>query len=166
MSNIPKRTEERRRRNKTTDAGYSNEVESVVVDPAALEDTSLVAAPAPNPDWHWLAKMQYEAAKRSAIRDFYEPTDWAQLFVLCETLSTHMSDRQVYNKEAGEFEWVGPEPMNGATLGAILKGFSNLMFDEGTRRKLRIEVTRVVGSAQPQAQPPGVTDIRTKRLSS
>ena len=56
-SPIPKRQAERRNRNASTPAGASKDVETIVVDPAVLEDTSLVPAPDPNPDWHWLAKM-------------------------------------------------------------------------------------------------------------
>lgn len=148
----------------------STEVQKVVVDPAVMEDTSLVKAPAPNPDWHPVAMMQYEAAKRSAIREFFEPTDWSTLFVICETLSAHLNPQPVViqqGRDAGQVVMV-TQPMTGATLGAILSGLTNLMFSEGSRRRLRIEVERVAGSAaarKPEA-PTGdnVIQLRTERL--
>lgn len=169
---IPKRSDERRRRNTTTDAGVPNEVQKVVVYHDDMEDTSLVKAPsAPTEDkkWHWLPQMQYEAAKRSAMREFYEPTDWAQLFLLCETLNSHLVDRKVYDSESGEFVMVPPEPITGATLSALMKGFAGLMFMEGDRRRLRIEIEREAGSAAARKQveaPTGdnVIDIRAARL--
>ena len=161
---IPKRSETRRRRNKTDESGNSIEITRITADPKSLEDTTLVGAPDPNPDWHWLPKMQYEAAKRSAIRDFFEPTDWAQLFLLCETLDAHLQDQEEFNPVTGEIEMMPPKPLNGATLGAMLKGFAALMFTEGDRRRMRIEIERVNAPTGPVEAPPGVTDIRTRRL--
>ena len=167
-SPIPKREEERRRRNKTTPSGQSREVEKVVVDPAVLEDTTLVPAPNPNPDWGWLPRMMYDAAKRSAIRDFYEPTDWAMLFFLCQTLDDAMQEQPVViqtGPQAGEVVMV-KETINGAVLGNLLKGFTNLMFSEGERRRLRLEIERQATPTGPAVLPPGVTDIRAARLTS
>jgi hypothetical protein len=162
----PKRSEERRRVNKTTESGTRVEPEKHVVDPAVMADPTLVAAPDPNPKWHWLPLMQYEAARTSAIRDFYEPTDWAQLFFLCETLDMHLRDREVYNPLLEQFVTEAAEPINGAVIGALLKGFSALMFTDGDRRRLRLEIERVVPTAGPAAQPAGVTDIRSRRLGA
>ena len=164
MAQVPKRSEERRRRNKTDESGNSIEITKVTIDPASLEDTTLVGAPDPNPDWHWLPRMQYEAAKRSAIRDFYEPTDWAKLFFLCEVLDTHLQDQEEINPVTGEIIMIPPKPINGATLSSLNKAFSDLMFDEATRRRLRIEIERVNAPTGPVVAPPGVTDLRTRRL--
>lgn len=166
---VPKRSGERRRRNKTSDSGVSNEVEHIIVDPAVLEDTSLVPAPAANPDWHPIARMVYESAKRSAIRDFYEPTDWAQLFVICETISANLNEQPVLIQQgprAGEIEWIA-QPMTGATLSGILKGLNDLMFNEGTRRRLRLEFERVPSSGETIAQPTAdnVVAFRAGRLA-
>jgi hypothetical protein len=173
---IPKREEERRRVNKTTESGMPTEVQRFVVYHDDLQDTSLVKAPSAPESWHWLPRMQYEAARRSAIREFYEPTDWAQLFLLCETLDSHLRTREVWDASANEgeggFVTVEPEPIPGATLSAILKGFTGLMFDEGGRRRLRLEIQREAGSAAALAAAAGagptgdnVIDIREARLA-
>jgi hypothetical protein len=158
----PKRQAERRRRNKTTESGASNEAETLVVSHADMEDTTLVKAPAPNPHWHPLARMQYEAAKRSAMRELYEPTDWAQLFVLCQTLSDHLSEQFVGFTPTGEIIRE-VQAMNGSTLAAILKGFSSLMFAEGDRRRLRLEVERRAAGHAAAAAPTGETVSQTRQ---
>lgn len=167
---IPKREEERRRRNKTTDSGQSNAAQKVVVSHEAMEDPFLVAAPAPNPDWHPIAKQAYWAARRSAIREFYEPSDWSALFVLLEQLSRWLNPQEVLVQQ-GELAGTTVEmvvPMPGGVLSSIMKGLNDLMFMEGGRRRLRLEIERESGSAaarQP-AVPTGenVISIRTKRL--
>lgn len=165
---IPKRSTERRRRNKTTESGASTEVERVVVDPAVLEDTSIVPAPTPNPGWHPVARMVYESAKRAAIRDFYEPTDWAYLFTVCETISMNLNEQPVVVQSgpmAGEIVMVA-QPLPGGTLTAILKGLNDLLFTEGSRRRVRIEVERQAGANTPVQQPTGdnVVAFRQSRL--
>lgn len=167
----PKRSEERRRRNKTTEGGANAEPQKVIVDPAVMDDTSMVPAPGPNPEWHWLAKMLYDSAKRSAVREFYEPTDWAQLFFLCEQISIHMSAQPVVvqsGPNAGEVVHV-VLPMPGGVLASILKGFQSMMFAEADRRRLRIEVERQAGSAAARQEAPtaeNVVKLRQRRLTS
>lgn len=172
-ANIPKREEERRRRNKTTEAGAPITVERVVADPALLADTSLVPAPSPNPRWHPIAMMTYEAAKRSAIRDFYEPTDWAQLFIVCETIHRAMSD-QVKPMVVSRGELEGSEiidhpiqnpVIDGGTLNAINRALASLMFSEGERRKVRLQVERLADpTIMPQATGENVIQLRMGRL--
>lgn len=163
---IPKRESERRRRNTTTESGVSNAVDKLVVDPAVMDDTSMVPAPTPDPNWHPLARMQYEAAKRSAIRELYEPTDWAQLFILCDQLSQQLEEQVIGFTPTGEVIRA-TQPMNGSTLAAVLKGFAALLFTEGDRRRLRIEVERQAGAAVSAAPPTGetVANARSARLT-
>lgn len=170
---MPKREAERRRNAKTTESGVSNAVQHVVVDPAVMDDTSLVKCPAPNPEWHPVAMMQYEAARRSAIREFFEPTDWSVLFVLCEQLSSHLRPQPIVIQSGPEAGTVIYEvvPMNGATLNAVITGLTNLMFTEGARRRLRIEVERVAGSAAARVEATATGEnviqlTRERRLSS
>ena len=173
MGPVPKRKDERRRRNKTTDTGLSNEVQAVQVFHEDMEDVSLVHAPAPNPQWHPIAMMLYEGARRSAIREFFEPSDWAALFVLLETVSQHMHPQPVViqnGKDAGQVVMV-QQPMSGALLGSVMTALNNLMFTEGARRRLRIEVERVAGSAAKRQQPTAPTgdnviQMRHERLGS
>lgn len=166
---VPKREEERRRRNKTDDSGASSAAQKIIVDPMVMEDTSLVRAPAPNPAWHPIAGMVYDAAKRSAIREFYEPSDWAALFVVVETISAQLNPQAVVvqnGQMAGTVVMV-EQAMTGATLNAIMTSLNSLMFTEGARRRVRIEVERQAGSAAARVEAPtgeNVIDIRRERL--
>lgn len=167
----PKREEERRRRNKTTESGASNAAEHIVVLHELLEDPHLVAAPSPNPDWHPLATMHYWAARKSAIRDFYEPSDWAALFLILEQMSRWLNPQEVLIQQ-GEMAGTTVEmvvPMPGGVLSSITKSLGELMFTEGARRKLRLEVERISGAAQVQQHAEGPTgdnviEIRKSRL--
>ena len=152
--------------NRTTESGASNEVTTVYADPEALEDTTQVMAPAPNPEWHAIALMQYEAAKLSAVRDFFEPTDWAQIFLLCEALSGYLKPQNVViqnGPNAGDVVEV-EQAMPAAALAALIKGFGALMFTEGERRRMRIEVERTNGQTILKKQATG--DELAKRRES
>lgn len=167
---VPKRSEERRRRNKTTDSGVSNEVTTVIADPEALEDVSLVDAPTPNPAWGWLAMMQYDAARLSATRDFYEPTDWAQLFLACEALDQADKEQAVViqsGPSAGEVVMVR-QAISPAMLAAVNRLFGDLMFTEGQRRRARIEIERRSASTIVKQPVTGdeIAAQRSKRLGA
>jgi hypothetical protein len=111
---IPKRTEERRRRNKE-----GGEVDKVVS--KMPEGFQPKMAPA---HWHELAKDWYESLKISGQSDFYEPSDWAQARVLGEMLNTILKS------------------MNGQAFAAWLSGAADLLTSEGQRRRLRLELTK------------------------
>src|SRR5690349_6899510 len=122
----PKRSEERRRRNKTNEAGESVAVQKLVIDPDELNDVSQVPAPDMDPDWHPLAKMVYMSAKMSAMREFYEPTDWSTLFVTVDQLSRHLNPQPVVIQSgpmAGQVVMVNV-PMPGNAMTAINKVFT------------------------------------------
>lgn len=166
---IPKRKAERRRRNKTDQSGNPNQPDTLVVDPDALEDVSMLDAPDPDPNWHPLARMTYERVKRSAVRELYEHSDWAVLFIALDQLSRHLSPQPVVvqsGPQAGQVVMV-EVPMNGAALGAIFKVFGSLMLTEGDRRRLRLEVERRPGSAADAMDAPtgdNVIQLRSERL--
>jgi hypothetical protein len=166
---IPKKQAERRRRNKTDGAGQPNDVQTLVVDPDAMMDVSMVDAPAPDPDWHPLALMTYERVKRSAVRELYDHSDWALLLIACDQLSRHLKPQPIVVQSglmAGQVVYV-EVPMNGSSLAGITKVFSSLLMAEGDRRRLRIEVERRPGSAAATMEAPtgeNVISIRRDRL--
>lgn len=140
MSNtgpIPKRSEERRRRNARTEAGESVEVEELVI----VGEAPYLSAPEANPDWDVLAIELYEAALDSAQAVYYEPSDIAALRLLCESISRDLGEQFVGATEEGGpiYERI---PMKGASLSAYLKAFGSLMLLEGDRRRLRLEIKR------------------------
>ena len=112
---IPKRTEERRRRNK--EGGEVTKVHSK----SPADFVPKFAAE----HWHTLAKEWYESLSISGQSDFYEPSDWAQARILAEML-----DRLLRGQ------------MNGQALAAWLSGAADLMTTEGQRRRLRLELSK------------------------
>ena len=86
---IPKRSEERRRRNDRTEAGESTEAEE-------LEVEGTVEIPTPDDSgWHAIAKTLWKSVTESAFIRFYEPSDWAVLELVCESLSRDLGEQVV-----------------------------------------------------------------------
>lgn len=144
---IPKRSEERRRRNKP-------EVDIIKVNlDEALAGTVEIPAPPTRVNektgeikslWHPTAEQAYLSLARSGQCIWYEPSDWAFAYALCESLSRELNPKPVtVTSEDGSvaIEWV-TSPVNGAVLGQFLKGWSVLMATEGDRRRLKIELER------------------------
>lgn len=166
---VPKRSTERRRRNKTNKYG-----ESLVPDRVKLQefDGEVVDAPEPNPNWHPAAMTIWTAACESGQRIFWEPSDWAVLALTCSQISQLYRDDFVIEKVkqpieggsgGGEELVYGSRPMTGQEFSAILKAFSSLGMSEGDRRRMRIELER----GQKRTEPPtveGVVDARSRFL--
>jgi len=131
---VPKRSEERRRRNARTEAGASTEVEK-------LEAPGSVDAPEPDEDWHPIALGLYRSVEDSAFRRFYEPSDWMVLFLTCESLSRDLGEQVVGITEQGDVVR-DTIPLKGASLTAYSRVFASLLLTDGDRRKLRLEIDR------------------------
>lgn len=136
----PKRSEERRRRNKE-----GVEVQKVDIAQLAAADVEI---PVADQDWHPVAHGWYESLKKSGQAIFYEPSDWMTAYVLAETLSRELDPQPMTVTEEDDdgnehqiFKMV-KLPIKGATLTALLKGMTALMITEGDRRRLKIELER------------------------
>lgn len=153
---VPKRSEERRRRNKE-----GGEIVKVDVAALAAEDVTI---PAANEDWHPTAYAMYESLMRSGQAIFYEPSDWALAYTLCETLSRAL-DPVPMVVGAGEDSKVEfhEVPLPGAALNAFLKGMASLMVTEGDRRRLRIELERAKAREAAAGGGGSVIPISQKR---
>lgn len=110
---IPKRSEDRRRRNKTNEAGLQ-----VVQLPG-----SAAAAPPPDKAWHPLARDWYNSLRHSGQARLFQASDWAQAQVVAELLSDEM-DRP--GKRA-------------QMMDTIFRAMDSLLTSEGARRRLAIE---------------------------
>lgn len=84
----------------------------------------------PNGDrnWHPIAKRLWDSLKSSGQADFYQNSDWAFAYSLCEDLS--------YYKKSGK--------RSGQMLQTIYSAFERLLVAEGDRRRVRIELTEPV----------------------
>ena len=136
---VPKKEGERRRRNKTTEAGDTIEVTKINLDELIAGEVEI---PAPDPGWHPIAAMFYDSLQRSGQAIWLEPSDWATAYILTESLSRDLKPQFVgINEETGE-PILMTIPLKGSSLSSYLKALSSLLATEGDRRRLRIELER------------------------
>lgn len=83
-------------------------------------------------EWHPIAKRVWDAAKTSGQSDFYQNSDWAILYSLCDDLSHY--------KKSGN--------RSSVMLAAIMSGLTNLLLTEGDRRRARLELEAEVPDEQ------------------
>ena len=124
---VPKRSSQRRRRNK-----------SEPVDEAAGADQ--VEQPPAGDDWHPVAVQWYDALARSGQSAFYEPSDWATAYMVAESMSRELRPRPVATKD-GEAV-MATLPISGSSMAALLKAMGSLLTTEGDRRRARLELQR------------------------
>lgn len=83
-----------------------------------------VTVPRADADWHPIAKMLYEGLKKSGQADFYQQSDWAYAYSICEDLSLY--------KKSGR---------RSAQLAQVIySAMNNLLVTEADRRRVRIEL--------------------------
>lgn len=111
---VPKRSDQRRRANKT-----EIDIDSA---PASVE----VPIPVASPLWLEPTANWYNSLAQSGQSHWYEPSDWAQAWVLAELL-----DRALRSAKT-----------NGMLISAWLHGAAELMTTEGARRRMRIELAK------------------------
>ena len=92
-----------------------------------------VTIPHGDPNWHPAAKRLYNALKTSGQSDFYQNSDWAYAWSLCDDLS--------HFKESGK--------RSAQMAATIYSALSNLLVTEGDRRRARIELTDAIGVEEP-----------------
>lgn len=114
---IPKRSAERRRRNKPEIA------------PKKVAVSGEVKIPAASKDWHPLAKRWYQSLKGSGQAQFYEPSDWAVAGIVAEVLSRNLQQGQ---------------RMSSQMFAAVMSTMGSLLTTEGDRRRVRLEIERQV----------------------
>lgn len=83
-----------------------------------------VRIPHPDKDWHPIATQLYKAARSSGQADFYQNSDWAVLYSICDDLS--------FYKKSGK-----RSSQMAATIYAAL---TTLLVTEGDRRRARLEL--------------------------
>lgn len=107
-----------------------------------------VTVPRADPEWHPIAKMLWEGMKKSGQADFYQQSDWAFAYSLCEDLSMYKNpltakDGTEYHKRSGQM------------LQTIYSAMERLLVTEGDRRRVRIELQE----PEPEGTPASVTAI-------
>ena len=115
----PKRSDQRRRRNKPDE---SQPKLTVVKDDAPRPAAK---APRVSPSWHPLMKDWFRSLKRSGQARFYEPSDWQTARLLAEVMSQELNSG---------------EGVKASMLGEFNRAAASLMTTEGERRRLRVEL--------------------------
>lgn len=94
-----------------------------------------------DPDWHPIAKHIYESVATSGQADFYQDSDWAILYSLCDDVSYYKTPSKAVaiNRKTGEVHEY-EKPRSGQMLQAIMSGLSALLLTEGERRRVRMEL--------------------------
>lgn len=139
---IPKRSENRRRRNKperetvrAKSKGTAAKTTREAADKKPAEPTlnrnffnedGTVKAPPFSKDWHPLAKRLWSSVRESGQSRFYQPSDWAVLYTLMDDLTYYKS----------------LEKRPTMLLQTIMTTLTSLLLTEGDRRRLQIELTR------------------------
>lgn len=132
---VPKRSEERRRRNKDV------EIEQVP------SGTDLPCQPPePSEEWHPIAKNWYLSLAESGQAIFYEPSDWTTAVYVAEAMSRNLDS----------------EKLSGHLFQAVITASSSLLVTEGDRRRLRLELTR---AEVKDTESAGVTALRDYKKS-
>ena len=131
----PKRSAQRRRRNKS-------DVETVTA-----PGGEVAQVPEPDPAWHHAAARWYESLARSGQSVWYQDSDWSQAWALAEVLSRALSQ----------------ERMNSQLITAWLSGATELLTTEGARRRMRIELAKAgQGDDDAESAVAALNDFRSR----
>jgi len=136
---IPKRSDQRRRRNQddipiTQARGAAN-----------------VSRPKPGKYWDPAATRWYESLAESGQSYFYEPSDWAQAWVWAEMLSRALMQ--------------GDRP-SAQLIMAWSAGATELLTTEGARRRMRMELERTKAVDEDEEAAVAALDDYRSRFSS
>lgn len=92
-----------------------------------------VTIPDADPTWHPIARMLWDSLLESGQQDFYQSSDWAFAYSLCEDLS--MYKKPLVTKDGSEYH-----KRSGQMLQTIYTAMDRLLVTEADRRRVRIEL--------------------------
>ena len=134
---VPKRSSERRRRNKP---------EGVEVTSVPVPELQPVVRPQADESWHQIARDWYDSLAESGQAVFYEPSDWATARYVAEAMSRGL--------QASRF--------SAQLFAAVSSAMTELLTTEGARRRARLEIERGSTGEEKSA---GVTALAEYRKS-
>jgi hypothetical protein len=127
---VPKRSTERRRRNKET------QVETVT-----LTGAGPVEVPPADEAWHPIAKDWYLSLAKSGQSKYYEPSDWQAARYVAEVMTKNLKAKR----------------FSAQLMASVWAAMTDLLTTEADRRRVRMEIERPDG--EDTKQPAGVTAI-------
>lgn len=134
---VPKRSTERRRRNKASKPDIAPAV------------TATVDVPKANSRWHPIARRWYDSLAKSGQSQFFEPSDWTSAYLAAEMMSALV--RQ-------------PRP-SAQMFAALWSAMADLLTTEAARRRVRLEIDRGQPDEGAQAGVTAIGDYR-RRLAA
>jgi hypothetical protein len=136
---VPKRSTERRRRNK------ESKPETV-----KIQGLGPIEVPAPDEDWHPIAREWFLSLAQSGQSLFYEPSDWQYARYVAQVMSVNL-------KQGRKF--------SAMLFSAVQSGMADLLTTEADRRRVRMEIERGADTEEPVAGVAQIADYR-KRLGA
>lgn len=107
----------------------------------------------PGEDWHPIAVRVFNSLKTSGIAEFYQDSDWAIAWTICEDLSRYKEP--LINRETGEEYY----KRSGQMLQTIMSTLLSLGMTEGDRRRMRIELQKP--DDRPDLQVVAINDAKS-----
>jgi hypothetical protein len=132
---VPKRSSERRRRNKESKTQT-----------APAQSGAVVKRPPVSSHWHPIAKSWFKALDDSGQSQFFEPSDWQAARYVAEFMTRHLKG----NRPSAQL------------FAAIWAAMTDLLTTEGARRRVRLEIERDSGEEKPPAGVTALADYREK----
>jgi hypothetical protein len=130
--------------NRSEDLARPRERKGKDVVPVTKGNSRPATIPEMDEDWHPIAKMVWESLETSGQADFYQSSDWAIAYSVCEDLS--MYKKPLKDRNGDEYH-----KRSGQMLQTIMGALSNLLVTEGDRRRVRIELTEPEPDHDPAA---------------
>jgi hypothetical protein len=109
-------------------------------DPVTTGEWREPVIPDPDPSWHPIARTLWDALSTSGQSDYYQSSDWAFAYSICEDLSYYKRSKK----------------RSGQMLASLYSAMSSLLITEGDRRRVRIELER---PAEDEAESASVVAI-------
>ena len=139
---VPKRSSQRRRRNKDSKTTKVKVEPKSPPSPAASSPTA-VEPPKANAQWHPQAKRWYESLKDSGQTVFFEPSDWQAAHFLAGEMSRYLRAKK---RSAMMFSY-------------IWTGMADLLTTEAARRRVKMEIER----GKPEGESEEVVNLDAYR---
>jgi hypothetical protein len=93
-------------------------------EPISKGELRKVSVPHADPEWHPIARRLWDSLKSSGQADFYQNSDWAYAYSICDDLSLY----KLSSRRSSQMAQV------------IYTAMSNLLVTEADRRRVRIEL--------------------------
>lgn len=155
---VPKRSNQRRRRNKPEDG---QEITTGASGGPGFMPRLPEWVPPVDESWHLIARRWYEALAMSGQSRWYEPSDWAVAYWIADSMSRDLLPQVVGTTPQGEI--LRDEiPLKGTSLNAYLKAMSALMVTEGDRRRARLELERGQQDTDEDAAVAAIDEYRKR----